>query len=135
VNLVILIAAATLQTSAAPPAVDPADPKLSVIQAARWVKKPSSDDVAHAYPLSAAARALEDHVTMRCIVKADGRLSKCKVIKDERPGFDFDNATLSLARLFKMETTSSDGKSMVGGVVIIPVYFNNGQSLYSLSTQ
>jgi TonB family protein len=132
VNWIVLILAAALQTPAEPSAstVAPQGQTPSIIQGAHWVKEPAADDLARAYPVLAMHQSMDDHVILRCSVKADGKMSKCKVVKDEQAGFGFDEAALGLARLFTMETTRSDGKSMVGTVVVIPINFISGQKLF-----
>jgi protein TonB len=130
VNWIVLTLAAALQTPAEPSAAAPQGQAPSIIQGARWVKEPSAEDLARAYPVLAIHQSIDDHVALRCSVKADGKMSKCKVVKDEQPGFGFDEAALGLARLFTMETTRPDGKSMVGTVVVIPINFVSGQKLF-----
>jgi protein TonB len=115
-SVVVLIAAL-----AAPQAAEGQKP--STIQRPDWVTQASADDLVRAYPLSAIPRQLEDNLKVRCIVKADGAMSKCKVIEDEQQGAGFDDAALGLTRLYRMPATAPDGRPVTGAVVIIPFHF------------
>jgi hypothetical protein len=58
---------------------------------------------------------------MKCVVLATGEMSGCRVISEQPPAAGFAEPTLSIARRFRMSTTTSGGASTGGATVVIPV--------------
>jgi hypothetical protein len=65
-----------------------------------WVKAPSFDDLAKAYPKKGAG--LEGYAVAHCEVLRSGALTRCIVAKEEPVGHDFALAALKLAETFRV---------------------------------
>jgi protein TonB len=88
-----------------------------------WVLRPDADDVARVYPGAALRRGVSGQAVMLCKVTADGSMSDCKLLSEQPAGMGFGEAALNLAPDFKMSTTKSDGSSIAGATVRIPMRF------------
>jgi protein TonB len=99
-----------------PTAIDPppAPPTPSVITNPQWLERPDGNDFARYYPERARDRDVEGSATIECIVGADGRLS-CTVTSEDPPGFGFGEATLRVARHFRIAPATRDGVATAGG--------------------
>jgi TonB family protein len=89
-----------------------------------WERKPTGEDMARAYPFVAQQRDLGGAAAMSCNVTAEGKLADCTIVAETPPGVGFGDATLRLAKYFKMKPTTADGKSVAGGTVRIPIRFS-----------
>lgn len=67
-----------------------------------WLERPSSYDVAAAYPDRAQRERISGRAIMACAVGSDGRLYECRVFAEAPVGEGFGAATLSLAPKFRM---------------------------------
>lgn len=86
-----------------------------------WVETPSPADVAETYPSSAYASGQTASVALICRASLAGRLNDCQVISDTAPGAGFDQASLELARHYRMKALGSDGRPMIGRLVRLSV--------------
>lgn len=86
-----------------------------------WLEIPSGDDMAAFYPARAARREISGKVTMVCKVKADGRLSDCRIAAETPKGEAFGQAALRLAPKFRM--IPPDDLRSNAGEVTIPIVF------------
>ncbi|AZS19474.1 TonB family protein [Caulobacter sp. FWC26] len=86
-----------------------------------WLEIPSGDDMAAFYPARAARREISGKVTMVCTVKADGRLSDCRIAAEAPKGEGFGQAALRLAPKFRM--IPPDDLRSSAGEVTIPLVF------------
>ena len=59
--------------------------------------------------------------TMSCTVRANGTLTDCSIVSEEPPGAGFGEATLELARFFRMRPMTVDCVPVEGGTVCVPV--------------
>jgi len=87
-----------------------------------WVRKPDGDDVASVYPSGALGRG--GHAVVLCKITADGSMSDCKLLSEQPEGLGFGDAALKLAPHFKMSATTSDGRSVEGLTVNVPMTFS-----------
>ncbi len=99
-----------------PIAVDPppSPPTPSTITNAVFLEQPDARDFARYYPERAQEREVEGRATVECIVGADGRLS-CTVTSEDPPGYGFGEATLRVARHFRVAPATRDGVATSGG--------------------
>ncbi len=85
-----------------------------------WIERPNGDTLASYWPDSRGYRA-GARVVMRCRVEADGTLSHCFISSESPLGLGFGDATLKVARHFRMRPATVDGQPVAGGVVVIPI--------------
>jgi TonB family protein len=94
--------------------------KTSVIHRPDWMKKPTGEDLAWAYPERAARLELSGKATIACDVTTQGGLIGCRVTSETPLGEGFGAAALKLSPHFQM-TPSSDPKHL--SKVTIPIVF------------
>jgi len=100
-------------------------PTKGLIAAAMaWPEAPSYAAVAAAYPAKARAAKLGGRATLNCEFARDGRLRNCDTITEEPKGEGFGSAAKVLARQFRAVPTLSDGKSIAGAGIQLPVVFD-----------
>jgi hypothetical protein len=78
------------------PAGDPV-----VMNAPRWARAPTFEDVGHAFPIGAKA-AMGD-VTLRCRIEADGALSACVTRQEQPAAQGFAGAAEALTSRFRVD--------------------------------
>lgn len=97
-------------------------PTPSSIAAPIFLKTPTAEDVQAAYPAAGAGKPGE--AVLRCKVDKAGKFADCKV-NGEAPGkAGFGDAALALSKIFLVDTKATDGSSMVGRSVTIPMKFS-----------
>jgi len=70
-----------------------------------WIRRPTGQDLANAYPERALERGLNGRATVSCLVRQDGRLRDCEVITEYPRGENFGPATARVSeRAFQMGT-------------------------------
>jgi beta-lactamase regulating signal transducer with metallopeptidase domain len=112
-----------------PPAEAELDRAQPTVAKPNWVEKPTGDDIARLYPVTAAKLGLGAKATVTCGVRKDGRLAPCSAgpVKlgdgrsDQMLEMDFGTAMLALAQRFRMSPLDRDGRRVAGGVIRIPV--------------
>jgi TonB family protein len=114
----ILLAAST--GDAAPAKGAGASQHRPVIVAPDWVKPPTGDDMAHAYPPAAVAARVSGKVNVRCKVRIDGGVDRCAVVLEDPPAWGFGEATLKVMPELRMRPKTVDGVPVDGGEVVIP---------------
>lgn len=99
-----------------PVAVDPppAPPTPAVLTGVTWLEQPDARDYVRYYPSRAMEREQEGRVTLDCLVSADGRIA-CTVTSEDPTGWGFGEASLRVARHFRLAPTTSDGRPTSGG--------------------
>lgn len=103
--------AATVLTGAAPTVGLAADETLAHPS---YVQRAKSEDVAAAYPKAAFAQKISGDVDLNCTADANGRLSDCKVAKEEPAGMGFGDAALGLSAKDRVKAKEDNGLVIVG---------------------
>jgi periplasmic protein TonB len=98
-----------------PVAVDPPPaPPTPQLTGIRWLEQPDGDDYARYYPDRASSRDQEGRATIDCLVGGDGRIS-CTVVSEDPAGWGFGEASLRVARHFRVAPQTQDGQQTTGG--------------------
>lgn len=88
-----------------------------------FLKTPTVEDLVAAYPPAASASNLAGEAVLRCKVDKTGHLADCKVSGEAPARSGFGEAALALSKVFVLDTKASDGSSMVGRSLSIPLKF------------
>jgi len=88
----------------------------------RWVSRPGRRDYARAYPQRALNAGQSGRVTLDCTASGSGALD-CSIGNELPRGYGFGGAALNLSRQFRIAPTTSDGRSVAGGHISVPVEF------------
>lgn len=87
-----------------------------------WLKKPTGDDLAWAYPERANRLGVDGKAVLECQVAVDGRLANCQVTQESPADMGFAKAALALAPQFQM-TPPPPGRTEPARVTI-PLVFS-----------
>lgn len=90
---------------------------------AQWIRSPTSDDLAAAYPSAAKAAGVTGRADLSCLVANDGSLEACRIALETPADRGFGAAALSLKPLFKMDMASPTGAAAKGKRLRLPVRF------------
>ena len=111
--------------AAVEPQAQPAAPSVGppVITNPRWIARPTSDQMARAYPDRAMRDGTEGSATLQCSVTARGSLTGCSVMSETPGGHGFGRAAMQLSRHFRLSPRTVNGQAVEGAVVTIPLTF------------
>lgn len=79
-----------------------------------YMQRAKSEDVAAAYPKAAFAQKISGDVDLNCTADAGGRLSGCKVTKEEPAGLGFGDAALGLSAKDRVKVKDDNGAAIIG---------------------
>jgi TonB family protein len=74
------------------------------------------------YPSAAFNQRLSGYATLQCQVNVRGRLQACEVVAETPAGAGFASIALRMARTFRMDPATSEGKP-IAAAVRVPVIF------------
>lgn len=86
-----------------------------------WLRKPSGEDMAWAYPRRAQREEVGGKAVLHCLVAPDGGLTHCQVASEAPADYGFGAAALALAPQFQMTRPPSDANNP--SEVTIPIVF------------
>ncbi len=86
----------------------------STVTGIRWEAMPDARDFARHYPDRARSRGINAAVTINCIVNEEHGLD-CEVTAEDPLGMGFGDATLQIAREFRIAPLTEGGEPTVGG--------------------
>ncbi|HYD85865.1 MAG TPA: energy transducer TonB [Vitreimonas sp.] len=91
---------------------------------ANLVEGPRLGDLSRHYPHAARRARIEASVNVQCRVGRNARYEECAVLSEEPLGWGFGGATLALLRRARAPSISSEGRSLIGHLIIVPVSFS-----------
>ncbi len=118
----VLLAAAAISAPQPAPELTPvALTAPMIIQDPDWVRTPTIDELVAAFPVAAIENGASGEALIECNVAAQGRLDRCFVLTERGGDYGFGQATVTLARHFRMAPRSLSGQPTEGATVRLPM--------------
>jgi protein TonB len=119
--------AKTAPPAEAPPKEEPPPPRRPTITAAAFDRIPDGRAFDRFYPSRAREREEEGRVVLRCSVNASGALVDCQVVSETPANWGFGDASLRIAREFRVRPQMADGSATDGGSITFPIRWQMGR--------
>lgn len=106
--------------------INPARPEGQVrkVTSPRWISMPDPGRIQAAYPKTAADAGVKTGVgVIDCATGADGRLTDCRVAREDPAGLGFGEAAMSVAPIMQMNPWTDDGRPVDGARIKLPIQF------------
>ena len=87
----------------------------------RWLRLPTGEDMAEAYPSHAARDRRNGHATLACLVDKAGGIHGCVVAGEAPAGYDFGAADLKLLPRFGILPSTDCAGEPIESTVVIPI--------------
>jgi TonB family protein len=97
-----------------------------------WLRRPTGDDFATAYPREAATRGASGTAVIKCVVQTNGLLRGCTLINEDQPGLGFGPAALVLSRIFLFKPAIRHGEA-VEAEISIPINFKTDGTILDMA--
>lgn len=89
-----------------------------------WKKQPDLKDLRRFYPRE--AKGASGETTASCLIDGKGEIADCTLIREWPQGLGFGDATLKLARKFRLRKLDADGQPVAGRRVSLPISWFGG---------
>lgn len=106
-----------------PPAVQPQPEPPAVISRPNWIRQPTGEQLARAFPDRALQRGVAGSASLNCLVEVSGRVTDCRVTGETPGGYGFGRAAQSVSRYFQISPQTVNGAAQ-GSRVAINMRFN-----------
>jgi len=85
-----------------------------------WTRQATGADLAQYYPDRAQRMEKEGDAIIRCTATLEGSLADCQVVSESPKGYGFGDATVKVARFFRVKPMMRDGYP-VESLITIPL--------------
>lgn len=106
-----------------PPALQPQPEPPAVISRPNWIRQPTGEQLARAFPDRALQRGVAGSASLNCLVESSGRVTDCRITGETPGGYGFGRAAQSVSRYFQISPQTVNGAAQ-GSRVAINMRFN-----------
>lgn len=106
-----------------PPAIQPQPEPPAVFSRPNWIRQPTGEQLARAFPDRALQRGVAGSASLNCLVESSGRVSDCRITGETPGGYGFGRAAQSVSRYFQISPQTVNGAAQ-GSRVAINMRFN-----------